>query len=355
MNRDETYMLRCIDLALKGLPNVAPNPMVGAILVYDDRVIGEGYHMQFGQPHAEVNCLNSVKDADLDFISQSTLYVSLEPCNHQGKTPPCTDLIIKNKIPRIVIGCKDPFEKVNGTGIQKLREAGIEVETGVLENKAIQLNKRFFTFHQQNRPYIILKWAQSKDGFIAASHDKQTKISNAITDKLVHQWRSEESGIIVGTNTVIADNPKLTVRHVIGKNPTRVFFDRNLLIDPQSAILDGSAPTIIFNLIVEKNEGLNHYVKLSNENYDLIEILKSLHSFGLMSILVEGGSKLLQSLIDNNIWDEARVITNTELHLFSGIASPVLKDAFQGELLSIKKDSIAFYQKKNKNGLLFYN
>lgn len=348
MNRDETYILRCIDLASKGLPNVAPNPMVGAVLVYDDRVIGEGYHMQFGQPHAEVNCLHSVKKADLKYISESTLYVSLEPCNHQGKTPPCTDLIIKNKIPRIVIGCKDPFEKVNGTGIQKLKEAGIEVEVGVLENKAIQLNKRFFTFHLQKRPYIILKWAQSKDGFIAASNDKQTKISNAITDKLVHQWRSEESGIMVGTNTVIADNPKLTVRHIQGKDPVRIFIDRNLQVNPESAILDGSAPTIIFNLIIEKKEGLNHYVKLNNENYDLPEILKSLHSFGLMSILVEGGSKLLQSFINNNIWDEARIITNTELHLFSGIASPVLKDAIQGELLSIQNDSIAFYHKKEQ-------
>ena len=348
MNRDEIYMLRCLDLASKGLPDVAPNPMVGAVLVYDNRVIGEGYHMQFGQPHAEVNCLDSIREADFKLICKSTLYVSLEPCNHQGKTPPCTDLIIKNKIPRVVIGCKDPFEKVNGTGIQKLREAGIEVQVGVLENKAIQLNKRFFTFHQQNRPYIILKWAQSKDGFIAASYDNQTKISNAITDKLVHQWRSEESGIIVGTQTVITDNPKLTVRHVVGKNPVRIFIDRNLQVNPESAILDKSVPTIIFNMIIEKNEGLNHYVKLSNDNYDLTEILKSLHSFGLMSILVEGGSKLLQSFIDNNIWDEARVITNTELHLFSGIASPVLKAAIQGELLSIQNDSIAFYHKKEQ-------
>lgn len=348
MNRDEVYMLRCLDLASQGLQDVAPNPMVGAVLVYNDNVIGEGNHMQFGQPHAEVNCLNSVKDADLEFICKSTLYVSLEPCNHQGKTPPCTDLIIKNKIPRVVIGCKDSYEKVNGTGIQKLIEAGIEVETGVLENNAVQLNKRFFTFHQHNRPYIILKWAQSKDGYIASSNDKQTKISNAITDKLVHQWRSEESGIMVGTQTVIADNPKLTVRHVQGKNPIRIFIDRKLQVNLQSEILDNSAPSIIFNQIVEKKDGLNNYVKLSDENYNLTGILKSLHSFGIMSVLVEGGSKLLQSFIDNKIWDEARVITNNELQLFSGVPSPFLNDANHGEVITLQNDTLAFYYKKEQ-------
>jgi len=348
MNKDETYMLRCLDLASKGLQNVAPNPMVGAVLVYQGRVIGEGYHMQFGQPHAEVNCLTSVKEADLKYICESTLYVSLEPCNHQGKTPPCTALILKNKIPKVVIGCKDPFEKVNGSGIQKLIDAGVEVEISVLESKAIQLNKRFFTFHQHKRPYIILKWAQSNDGYIATSQNIQTKISNAITDKLVHQWRSEESGIMVGTHTVIFDNPKLTVRHIIGENPVRIFLDRNLKTDLQSAILDDSAPTIIFNQISEKKVGTNQYVKLTNENYNLNGILKSLHSLGIMSILVEGGTQLLQSFIDNKIWDEARVITNTDLDIFSGVSSPVLKDANKGNVLFLQNDSLAYYYKKEQ-------
>lgn len=345
MNRDEIYMLRCLDLASKGLPNVAPNPMVGAVLVYDDRIIGEGYHMQFGQPHAEVNCLNSVKEEDLKFICKSTLYVSLEPCNHYGKTPPCSDLIIKNKIPKVVIGCKDPFEKVNGTGLQKLLEAGIDVKMDVLENKAIQLNRRFFTFHQQNRPYIILKWAQSKDGYIATSQNQPTKISNIVTDKLVHQWRNEESGIMVGTNTVLADNPKLTVRHISGKNPVRIFLDRKLQANPLSAILDDSAPTIIFNQIIEKQEGTNHFVKLNDENYNLKGILDFLYSLGIMSILVEGGTRLIQSFINNKIWDEARVITNTNLILKSGLAAPILNDSRRGEELKAQKDSIIFYYK----------
>ena len=345
MNRDEIYILRCLDLASKGLPNVAPNPMVGAVLVYEDRVIGEGYHMQFGQPHAEVNCLNSVKAEDHKFISESTLYVSLEPCNHQGKTPPCTDLIIKNKIIRVVIGCKDPFEKVNGTGFQKLKDAGIEVKMGILERKAIQLNKRFFTFHQQRRPYIILKWAQSKDGYIAASQSYPTKISNAITDKLVHQWRSEELGIMVGTNTVIADNPKLTVRHIGGKNPVRIILDRKLKVNPDAAILDDSAPTIIFNQIIEKQEGTNHFVKLTDENYNLKGFLEFLHSIGILSILVEGGAGLLQSFIDNNFWDEVRVITNTNLNLTSGVAAPILNDSSKGEVLTLQNDAVTFYYK----------
>ena len=240
-------MHRCLELASLGMGNVAPNPMVGAVLVYDNRIIGEGYHMQFGGPHAEVNCINSVKPADRELISKSSLYVSLEPCNHFGKTPPCSDLIIKNRIPEVVIACTDPFEKVNGSGINKLMEAGVKVITGILEKNAISLNTRFFTFHQQKRPYIILKWAQSANKKISGKNGEPVRISHALTDRLVHRWRSEEAAIMVGTNTALKDNPSLTTRLWKGKNPIRIVVDNQLKIPSAFTLFNGEAPLIIFN------------------------------------------------------------------------------------------------------------
>ena len=347
VNREELYMQRCNDLASRGIAQVAPNPMVGAVLVYEDRVIGEGYHMQYGQAHAEVNCLASVKAEDQQLISRSTLYVSLEPCNHFGKTPPCTDLIIRNKIPEVVIGCSDSFEKVNGTGIQKLKEAGINVKCGILEEEAQFLNRRFFTFHQKQRPYIILKWAQSKDGFIAADANHRTKISNEITDKLVHQWRSEESAIMVGTHTVHFDNPELTVRHVSGRNPVRVIIDKNLSIPDNSKILNQEAPTIIFNEISDVEKGLNRFVILDFAEDSLSQMMSYLYRENILSVIVEGGQKLLQSFIDQHLWDEARVITNNDLELQGGVVAPQLNAVEKKEEgFELQNNRINFYYQK---------
>jgi diaminohydroxyphosphoribosylaminopyrimidine deaminase / 5-amino-6-(5-phosphoribosylamino)uracil reductase len=339
----QLFMQRCIDLAQKGMGAVAPNPMVGAVLVHENRIIGEGWHQQFGGPHAEVHCIQSVANEDKQFIPQSTLYVSLEPCNHFGKTPPCSDLIIKSQIKKVVIACKDPFEKVNGSGIKKLEDNKVEVITGILEKEAIQLNKRFFIFHQQQMPYVILKWAESADGFIAKPQGKPVKISNYITDKLVHKWRSEEAAIIVGTNTVLNDNPSLTTRNWQGKNPLRIYIDKRLRVDAKYKILDNSTDTLILNL--EKNEkvGVNEFVMIHEEKRLVEQLLQLLYKKGIQSLIVEGGTNLLQSFIETNYWHEARVIKNTELILQEGISSPTLKNKIRFKQESIRKDEINYY------------
>jgi len=339
----QLYMQRCIDLAQKGMGAVAPNPMVGAVLVYENRIIGEGWHQQFGGPHAEVHCIQSVANEDKQFIPQSTLYVSLEPCNHYGKTPPCSDLIIHSQIKKVVIACTDPFEKVNGSGIKKLEDNKVEVITGILEKEAIQLNKRFFIFHQQQMPYVILKWAESNDGFIAKPQGKPVKISNHITNKLVHKWRSEEAAIVVGTNTVLNDNPSLTTRNWQGKNPLRIYIDKRLRVDAKYKILDNSTDTLILNL--EKNEkvGVNEFVMIHEETSLVEELLQLLYKKGIQSLIVEGGTNLLQSFIESNCWHEARVIKNTELILQEGISSPTLKNKIRFKQESIRKDEINYY------------
>jgi len=339
----QLYMQRCIDLAQKGIGNVAPNPMVGAVLVYENRIIGEGWHQQFGGPHAEVNCINSVAEADRNLISQSTLYVSLEPCNHFGKTPPCTELIIQSQIKKVVIACTDPFEKVNGAGIKKLVDNGIEVITGILEQEALLLNKRFFNFYLYQRPYVILKWAQSADGYIALTKGKPVKISNEITDKLVHKWRSEESAIIVGTNTVINDNPALTTRNWTGRSPLRIFIDKRLSIDANYNILDNNTDTLILNLVKNEKVGVNEFVLIHDETKIIEELLQLLYKKGVQSLIVEGGSRLLQSFIDSNFWDETRIIKNTELLLQEGLPSPTLKNNCRFKQEWVGKDAINFY------------
>ena len=349
VNDHETYMSRCLDLAKSGLGHVASNPMVGAVLVCKGRVIGEGYHMRFGEAHAEVNCIDSVKKEDQAFIQESTLYISLEPCSHFGKTPPCTALILKHRIPRVVIACKDPFEKVNGTGISTLKEAGIDITFGILEQEAIDLNKRFFTFHKKKRPYIILKWAQSKDEFISASNQLPTKISNELSDTLVHRWRSEEAAIMVGTNTVLADNPKLSTRLWEGKNPLRIFIDKQLRVGSNSFILDNSIPTIIFNEIENKTDGWNTYIQLHEEATVLEQINKHLYNQGITSMIVEGGRLLLQSFIDEGSWDEARVITNTSMLINNGITAPSIHSAFHFEKQVLRNDVIDYYLNNHSN------
>ena len=341
---EEKYMERCIQLAKQGLGEVAPNPMVGAVLVFENRIIGEGYHQKYGEAHAEVNCVNSVKEEDKPFIEKSTLYVSLEPCAHFGKTPPCTNLIISQKIKRVVIGCTDVYKEVSGKGIQQLKDAGIEVVTSVLEKECVDLNKRFFTFHQKRRPYIILKWAQSANGKIGSPDGERILISNDYTNRLVHKWRSEESAILVGTNTALKDNPFLTSRWWPGKNPTRIVIDKELKLPDTLNLFNDEAETIIFNLY--KNEERNNrlFIKFVEDNF-LQSFLNSLFEMNIQSILVEGGAKTLQSFIDVGLWDEARIIMNEELIINDGVASPELKDFFPDKQERYFSNLVSYYKK----------
>lgn len=346
MNIHELYMKRCLTLAEKGLGKVSPNPMVGSVLVYDNTIIGEGYHEQFGCSHAEVNCIKSVKEENRHLIKDSTLYVSLEPCNHFGKTPPCTDLIIQEQIKKVVIGCRDSHSKVNGAGIEKLKNAGVIVEEGVLNQDAILLNRRFFTFHNYKRPYIILKWAQSNNGKIAAREKSRLKISNEITDRLVHKWRSEEDAIMVGTNTVICDNPALTTRFYPGKNPIRIFVDKQLRVETSSQILDDSTPTIIFNCVKEMKEGSRMYLKFDEQLNFIQQMNDVLYRNNILSIIIEGGATLLNSFIEQNLWDEARVIVNRHLLIDDGIDAPIIQNGVLIKTDLIQNDSIDYFLSK---------
>ncbi len=337
-------MWRCIRLAKSGLGAVAPNPMVGAVLVHEDRIIGEGYHQKYGQAHAEVNCINSVNPQDESLISKSTMYVSLEPCAHYGKTPPCADLIIQKKIPRVVIGCRDPFTEVNGKGIEKLQAAGIEVIQGILEDECKTLNKRFFTFHIQRRPYIILKWAQSKNEKIAGPDFERISISNSFTNKLVHKWRSEEAGIMIGTNTALHDNPSLTTRLWKGQNPVRIVLDMSLRIPQTHNIFDNTVKTIVFNIQQECIHENIIYYKISGKENIIQQIAKALHQSQIQSVIIEGGTHLLQSCINEGCWDEARVITNEDLTINNGIPAPQLLNACQVKTITLLSNKINLYQ-----------
>lgn len=343
----EIFMHRCLQLARLGEADVAPNPMVGAVLVHNGVVIGEGYHQQYGGPHAEVNCMNSVSSANRSLIKESTLYVSLEPCNHFGKTAPCTTLIISHQIQEVVIACKDQFSKVNGSGIRKLEEAGIKVTYPVLEAEATELNRRFFTFHRKMRPYIILKWAASADHKIAGENGRTVKISNQITDTLVHQWRSVESGILAGTNTVLKDDPALTNRLWTGKSPVRIFFDRELKIPSTQKVYDKSVPTIIINNKEQKENGNNRYLKCEHPEDLSGQLMPLLYEHNIQSLIVEGGTKLLQSFIDAGLWDEARVIVNTHLIIGKGIFAPLLKNEVLLNKETIRQDEIYYYRNKS--------
>jgi len=338
-------MRRCFELAKQGEGNVAPNPMVGAILVFNDLIIGEGYHSEFGKEHAEVNCINSVANEHLHLISQSTLYVSLEPCSHFGKTPPCTNSIIEKKIPKVVVGCQDSFSKVDGRGIETLRNAGVEVVCPILEKEALDLNKRFFTFHKKHRPYIILKWAQTANEMIAQNNYSRLLISHETTNRQVHKWRSEEASILVGTNTALLDNPSLTNRLWPGKNPIRLVIDSNLKIQATSHLLDGSVQTIVFNSLRQEQAGAILYYKIAENKSWVLQITEALYQMNIQSLLVEGGATLLQSFIDENYWDEARVITNTEMEVSDGLKAPRLKNAEKYFSETIEKDLIQYYRR----------
>lgn len=329
---EEQYMFRCLQLAAGGAGRVAPNPLVGAILVYRNRIIGEGFHQEFGSPHAEVNCIASVTDEDRHLIKESELYVSLEPCAHFGKTPPCSDLIIRNRIPKVVVGSKDPFPEVNGKGIEKMKNAGIEVVTGVLEAECMDMNKRFYSFQEQHRPYIILKWAQTRDHAIALPDGSAVAISNEYTNRLVHRWRSEEAAILIGTRTALLDNPSLTTRLWPGNSPIRLLLDLELKLSPALHVFDNKTPTVIFNLHRHEagNGGTgkvangNWYYRINDRRKLIKELLDALYVLEIQSVLIEGGAKTLQMFIDAGTWDEARVITNEQLGIPSGIKAPQL-------------------------------
>jgi len=407
-------MRRCLNLAKLGAGYVAPNPLVGAVLVHEGSIIGEGWHKQYGEAHAEVNCIASVKEKDRQLIPLSTLYVSLEPCAHFGKTPPCTDLIMKYKIPRVIIGCLDPFKEVDarlnparppvplpdlviqagvrtgmtprltesfgqgsdgdtvgqGRGIEKLKAAGIEVELGLLEKECKELNKRFFTFHTLHRPYVVLKWAQTADGIIStspqtplqrrgASGDPESSrlfISNEYSNRLVHKWRSEEAAILVGTNTVLLDDPELTTRLWPGPSPIRLVVDMDLKLPSSLKIFNDASPTIIFNTKVHSKEsewsapspservGVRSLHWQVTEDTSLVQqIMNALYQLKIQSVLVEGGAKLLQSFIDEGIWDEARVISNRQLTIGKGLDAPHLENAIKIEEQNILSDTIEFF------------
>ena len=311
-------MKMCIDMASKGFPKAMPNPLVGCIIVHRDKIIGKGYHQIYGEHHAEVNAINSVEDKSI--LKESTLYVTLEPCVHFGKTPPCANLIVQSKIPRVVIGSLDTFSEVNGKGIKALREAGIKVKTSVLEYECRALNKRFFTFHEKKRPYIILKWAKSSDGFIAPKNQTEPFwMTGNESKKLVHQWRSEETAILVGKNTVIKDNPLLTTREINGKNPIRILIDKNLSLATNYTIFNDEATTLIVN---ESKESQRH-VKVDFNSF-FPSLMKALHQRGIQSLIVEGGAITLNSFIASNYWDEARVFTSKKI-LGDGTQSPVIE------------------------------
>lgn len=329
MGTDEKYMFRCLELARLGVSYTAPNPMVGAVLVHGGRIIGEGYHQQYGQAHAEVHCINSVAEADRPLIAASTLYVSLEPCAHHGKTPPCADLVIAHQIPKVVVGCRDPFSAVNGKGIDKLQQTGIAVTVGVLEDDCRQLNKRFFIFHTRHRPYIVLKWAQTANGKIAAGGGERLMISNGISNRLVHQWRSEEMAILVGTNTALLDDPELTNRLWSGKSPVRMVVDRHLRLPAHLKLFSGKPPAIIFNTRTHTaNPDLSGehtiYYQLTPGEDMIHQVSNACVQLGIQSILVEGGASLLQSFIAAGYWDELRVITNESLYVEGGLNAPQL-------------------------------
>ena len=344
-------MRRCIELAALDAGNVAPNPMVGAVLVYNDKIIGEGFHKKFGEAHAEVNCINSVLESDRELIKSSVLYVSLEPCAHFGKTPPCADLIIKHHIKHVVIGCNDSFEKVNGAGITRLIAAGVKVNIGILEQDCRNLNRRFFTFHDRKRPYIILKWSQSNDGFIAGEDLAKTKISNPYTDRLVHKWRSQEAGILVGYNTIKTDDPYLSTRNWTGKNPVRIIIDESNELAENANIFNLDADTIIINRKLSRFKNNVEFYKIDDIKNSIEAVMECLYSRQINSVIIEGGTKTLQLFINAGLWDEARVITNTVLFLNKGINAPLLHHQNLESSHDILNDRIDYFLNNNNDSL----
>lgn len=326
MNTNEKYMNRCLELARSGAGNVSPNPMVGCVIVHHNCIIGEGYHEKYGEAHAEVNAIKSVKN--LELLKESTLFVTLEPCAHFGLTPPCSDLIIDSKIPNVVIGTIDSYAKVAGKGIEKMKKAGISVQVGILEKECREINKRFFTFHEKKRPFIILKWAETTDGFIdfdrnANQFGQPVWITGEKSLLRVHQMRAVEDAILVGTNTALKDNPSLTVRHCKGRNPARLVIDNHLRLPENLNLFDGTVKTIVFNSAKNLESGNNEFIKIDFSRNIIPQILKILYQLNIQSIIVEGGKQLLESFIEVNLWDETYRFTGKKF-FESGIKAPAI-------------------------------
>lgn len=343
--KDEFYIRRCIELAGKAIGKTYPNPLVGSVIVYQDKIIGEGYHHKAGENHAEINAINSVKDKSL--ISESTIYVSLEPCAHYGKTPPCALKIKELGFRKVVIGAMDSHDKVNGKGKKIIQEAGIEVVSGVLEQDCLDLNKRFFTFHQKKRPYIFLKWAQSGDGFLDRDF-KPYSISNTLVNQFVHQLRADEHAILVGTQTALNDNPGLTVRNVEGENPIRVLIDFELKVPETFNIYNPEAKTIVINTIKEEENENIKFIRISKENF-LAELMNALYREQIQSVIIEGGRFTLQQFIDAGLWDEAIVIKNENLKLISGTKAPDFTDQKPLKTEEFRDNMIEFYKNQRDN------
>jgi diaminohydroxyphosphoribosylaminopyrimidine deaminase/5-amino-6-(5-phosphoribosylamino)uracil reductase len=337
-------MQRCLELAQLGKGWTAPNPMVGCVIVKNDLIIGEGYHQEFGKAHAEVNAIHSI--ANIEDLEGATVYVSLEPCTHFGKTPPCADLLVKLGVKTVVIGCRDTNPEVGGKGIERLKRAGIEVIEGILEEECRQLNKRFFTFHEKQRPYVILKWAQTLDGYLdkprAENETGVNWISSIETKSLVHKWRGEEQSILVGRNTIINDNPSLTVREYKGKNPVRIVIDSQLQISGDVNIYSPEAPTIVFNRIRNEKKENVEWVKIGETSTK--NILDELYKRGIISVFVEGGSRTLQYFIIDNVWDEARVVVGDK-KFGEGVKAPII-NRVPVDSYSFGNDKIYYYSRK---------
>lgn len=335
-------MRRALELAELGRGTVSPNPMVGCVIVHKDKIVGEGFHQKYGEAHAEVNAISNIEDHAI--LHECTAYVTLEPCAHYGRTPPCADLLIEKKIKRVVVACRDPFDQVDGKGIEKLRKARVDVEIGILEEDARELNKRFFTSVQNERPYVILKWAQTADGFVARENFDSKWISNPYSRQLVHKWRTEEDAILIGKNTAIHDNPTLTAREWTGKNPTRVLLDSNLEVHKDFNLFNNEAPTLILNSLEEEKKGNIEWIKTEMNNP--WSVLRKLHERRIQSVIIEGGSQVLNSFINENCWDEARIFT-AETTFGKGVAAPMI----QGELVeeeAIFADQLTIY--RNNHG-----
>lgn len=339
--QDEFYIKRCIELAQKAIGKTYPNPLVGSVIVHNGKIIGEGYHHKAGENHAEINAINSVKDKSL--IPESTIYVSLEPCAHYGKTPPCALKIKELGFKKVVIGAMDSHDKVNGKGKKIIQDAGIEAVSGILEKECIDLNKRFFTYHEKKRPYIILKWAESGDQFLDKNF-QPTSISNSLVNQFVHQLRADEHAILVGTQTALNDNPSLTVRNVKGENPVRILIDFDLKVPQDFRLYSNKARTLIFNSAKEEVVNNIHFIKIEKENF-LQNLMDALYKEQIQSVIIEGGRFTLQEFINENLWDEAIIIKNKNLKLENGTKSPEF-NFIPNKVENFRDNLIQFYKQE---------
>lgn len=345
MTSDELYMQRAFELARLGKGTVSPNPLVGCVIVHDERIIGEGWHQRYGEAHAEVNAIRTVNDKNL--LRQSTVYVNLEPCSHTGKTPPCADLLIQSAVKKVVIANEDSNPLVAGNGIKKLKSAGIDVVTGVLEKQGRELNQRFFTFIENERPYIILKWAETADGFIAKENYESRWISNEFSRLLVHRWRSEEDAVLIGTKTAAHDNPHLSVRDWSGRNPVRIVVDRFLRLPKSLHLFDSSQKTICYNLLKHEEHSNLNYIRLDEANF-LDQLIHDLFKRKIQSVIVEGGALTLNLFIKSGMWDEARVF-RSQRSFGQGIEAPALKGNLISEESVFNDTLMIYHHGKNKH------